>query len=365
MVRDAAITVNASARLPTAAPARVPDGRRPFAPSPSLKLGRRISGGNSGNAAVWRRRFASRKGVAMAEYAALSLVVATKGRAAPFAALFASLEAQDFRDFEVIVVDQNGDGRAGDPAGEGWSFPVLHLRTPGEGGASRARNAGFAHARGAVVLFPDDDCWYPPHMLGEALHRMRDHGADVLAGRAADSEGRDINGRFERAVMHIGRDTVWTTGIEWMVFFRREVLAMTGGYDVDVGIGAATPWQSCEAQELMLRALRAGYRCVFDPAIHGHHAELDIRSPAMVGKGRGYARGFGYVLRRHGFSPVEAARWIARPILRAAQSAARGDRAGLRYFAAVALGRYEGWRMRPLPARSRAEPAVELSPAGG
>ena len=298
----------------------------------------------------------------------LSLVVATKGRAAPLTALFHSLEAQSFRDFEVIVVDQNADARVGDPAihpsGGTWRFPVLHLRTPGESGASRARNAGFAQARGEVVLFPDDDCWYPPHMLGEALARMRGHGADVLAGRAADGEGRDINGRFEQAVTWISRATVWTTGIEWVVFYRRAVLAMTGGYDVDVGIGAATPWQSCEAQELMLRALRAGYACVFDPAVYGHHAELDVRSPAMLRKGRGYARGFGYVLRRHGFSPLRAASWIARPLARAAQSAARGDRAGLRYFAAVALGRYEGWRMRPFPVEARGGPAMGLKIAG-
>ena len=304
----------------------------------------------------------------MPDRPALSLVVATRGRPRPFAALFASLEAQTCRDFEVIVVDQNADDRIGDPAlqdsGEAWGFPVLHLRTPGESGASRARNAGFRQAAGAVVLFPDDDCWYPPHLLGEALARMERHGADVLAGRAADEAGRDINGRFEQAVTRIDRDTVWTTGIEWMVFFRRGVLSMTGGYDVDVGVGAATPWQSCEAQELMLRALRAGYACVFDPALHGHHAALDIRSPAMLAKGRAYARGFGYVLRRHGFSPLAAANWIARPVARAAQSAAKGDGAGARYYAGVALGRYEGWRLRPFVTRPPIAPA-SLSPARG
>ncbi len=290
----------------------------------------------------------------------LSLVVATKGRAAPFAQLFASLEAQSFGDFEVIVVDQNNDGRVGTPAAEGWRFPVSHLRTPGESGASRARNAGFARAAGELILFPDDDCWYPPTFLADALAAMARHGADVLAGRAADSEGRDINGRFEADLTTITRDTVWTTGIEWVVFFRRDVLAMTSGYDVDIGVGAATPWQSCEAQDLMLRALRAGYHCVFDPALYGHHAVLDVRSPAMLAKGRAYARGLGYVLRRHKYPLASALNWIARPVARAGLSLGKGDLAAARYYGGVALGRYEGWRMRPLAAGQarRRVPAV-------
>ena len=294
----------------------------------------------------------------------LSLVVATRSRAEPLRVLFESLQAQTYRDFEVIVVDQNADARVGAPEAEGWSFPVTHLRTPGASGASRARNAGFAKARGAVVLFPDDDCWYPADFLENALRRMESHGADVLAGRAADAHGRAINGRFATFATRIDRRNVWTTGIEWVVLFRRDVLAMTSGYDVDIGIGAATPWQSCEAQDIMLRAVRAGYVCVFDPDVFGHHAELDIRSEAMRRKGRAYARGFGYVLRRHRYSALTAMNWIARPIARAGQSILRGDRAAVGYYVAVALGRYEGWRMRTIePRSSKTGPQARGMPA--
>ena len=56
----------------------------------------------------------------------LSLVVATKGRPSPFEVLFRSLEAQSFRDFEVIVVDQNADGRIGTPEAEGTMLASAH-----------------------------------------------------------------------------------------------------------------------------------------------------------------------------------------------------------------------------------------------
>ena len=277
----------------------------------------------------------------------VSLVVATRGRARPFQDLFASLESQTWRCFEVVVVDQNADGRVGAPETEGWSFPILHLRTPHESGASRARNSGLARAGGAIVLFPDDDCWYPPDFLSHALDRMARHGADVLAGRAADpTTGRDINGRFEPKVTRIDRANVWTTGIEWVVLFKRAVLDAVGGYDADIGVGASTPWQSCEAQDIMLRAIGKGFTCVFDPGVFGHHAELDVRDASMLRKGRAYARGFGYVLRLHRYPASAAASWILRPTVRAAQALLRGDRALFGYYRNVALGRLEGWRMK-------------------
>ena len=289
----------------------------------------------------------------------LSLIVATKGRPTPLRDLFASLEAQAFRDFEVIVVDQNADDRVGAPDAEGWRFPVRHLRTPRESGLSRARNSGLTHARGSVMLFPDDDCWYGPHFLGDALDRMAALGADVLSGRAAADDGRDINGRFEQAVTRIDRATVWTTGIEWVVFFKREVLEAVGGYDPDIGVGASTPWQACEGQDIMLRALAAGYACVFDPAVFGHHAELDIRSPDMRRKGRAYARGLGYVLRRHGYPKRQVANWLLRPLVRGGLSLLKGDRTQAEYCRNVAAGRFEGWRMKiPVP-----QPAVARSNA--
>ncbi len=292
----------------------------------------------------------------------LSLIVATRGRATPFQALFESLAAQTHKDFEVIVVDQNADARVGSPAADGWPFRIAHMRTPAEAGLSRARNTGLRRANGTVVLFPDDDCWYPPHFLAHALARIEAGGADVLTGRAAEAGTlRDINGRFEKTVTAISRDKVFTTGIEWVAFFKRTVLETVGGYDIDIGVGAATPWQACEGQDIMLRALAEGFTCVFDPSVYGHHAELDIDEPAMLRKGRGYARGLGYVLRLHGFPPSSAAGWVSRPLARAATALARGDRHRAAYYRNVALGRLEGWRMKVSAAPVRTSAAMEMA----
>jgi glycosyltransferase involved in cell wall biosynthesis len=274
----------------------------------------------------------------------LSLVMATLGRTDQIARLFDSLARQTVADFEVIVVDQNDDDRLV-PILEGdWPFPVQRLHTPGERGASRARNRGWRISQGDILLFPDDDCWYPVDFLERALAVMRQQGCDLLSGRPADETGRTINGRFETTALPIDRVTAWTTAIEWIVFFRRTVLEAVDGFDDDIGIGAATPWQSSEIQDIIVRAIAAGFSCWYDPAIVGHHEEIVLGRPdaRVLRKARGYARGMGFVLRLHGYSIPMQGNWVARPLAGSMVSLARGRWRMAAYYGQVALGRVEG-----------------------
>ncbi|HLN22584.1 MAG TPA: glycosyltransferase family A protein [Patescibacteria group bacterium] len=279
----------------------------------------------------------------------LSLVVSTLGRTAPIQTLLESLAAQDFTDFEVIFADQNRDDRLVEiVASANWRFPIRHHRMPGVVGVSRGRNAGIALASGEFLLFPDDDCWYPPWFLSRAERLIRERDCTVLAGRAADEAGRSINGRYEINATRIDRQNIWTTQIEWVVFFHRRVFAAIGGYDEDVGPGAGTPWGASEGQDLMLRVLQAGFTAYFEPSLYGHHPVLPVRTaePETVRKGRSYARGMGHVLRRHGFGRANAAYWVSRPALGALLNLLRGRFGFSTYQWNVAIGRFEGWTGR-------------------
>jgi glycosyltransferase involved in cell wall biosynthesis len=279
-----------------------------------------------------------------------SLVISTLGRTTALQDLFASLQRQTFTDFEVILIDQNDDERLTEMLqGSVYSFPLRHMRRPGERGLSRGRNAGWRLAEGDTIIFPDDDCWYPENFLQTAITLMNDLGCDVISGRAADHTGRSINGRYETTRQVISRPNIWTTQIEWVVMFRREVLEAIGGYDEGIGIGADTAWQSGEGQDIMLRALARGFKCVFDPDLVGHHLELNVARPdnAMCRKGRIYGRGMGHVLRHHKFRVTQRLRWIARPLGGALLNLPRNS-ARSRYLLWVAAGRAEGLMGRAL-----------------
>jgi len=284
-----------------------------------------------------------------------SVVVPTLGRREEVVRLLESLARQTTQSLEVILVDQNDQAILVEAlANRNWPFPVLHMRTPGQRGASRARNVGWRRARGSIIVFADDDCWYAPWLLEKCLEIFTATHADLVTGRAADKSGRSINGRFELTPLWVDRSNVWTTSIEWMIFVRRAVLDSVDGFDETIGIGASTPWQSAEGQDLVLRALAVGYRCFFEPSLYGFHPELPIASsdPTVHAKARAYGRGMGYVLKRHGYGWAATTRWIARPLAGAAISAFLGRRSLASYYMNVVLGRWEGWR------HSAADPVV-------
>ena len=212
-------------------------------------------------------------------------------------------------------------------------------------GASRGRNLGFELAEGDYVCFPDDDCHYPPRVLDDVLNLFADKGVDMVCGRAADENGRDINGRFEPQAQAISAANVFSNQIEWMLFFTRTAFEAVSGFDEDVGVGASTPWQANEGQDVVLRMLEKGYSGWYDPALFGHHPELNVFHPdaRMRRKARGYARGMGYVLGRHAFPFGYFARYAIRSAGGIVVSLLRLNGARAAYYLNVTIGRIEGY----------------------
>jgi len=291
----------------------------------------------------------------------VSMVMSTLGRVGEVLLFIRALEQMEHDDFELIVVDQNPDERLQEACRSlDTGFALHFIRSPLAKGVSRGRNLGVAHASGDVICFPDDDCVYPPSLITEVLERFDRTGSDIVCGRAAAPDGRSINGRFEQHAQRVDRGNVFTTQIEWVVFFKRHVFETLDGFDEDIGVGASTPWQACEGPDVTLRALGAGFSVFYDPALYAHHPELDTRNPdgAMRAKGRRYARGMGHVIRKHGYGPLFLANYLVRPIGGACLSLLKGNPRRCAYYLQVAVGRAEGYAGICLDgARSRKEQA--------
>jgi glycosyltransferase involved in cell wall biosynthesis len=90
----------------------------------------------------------------------VSVIVPAYNAAATLPGALASIAAQTFRDFEIVVVDDGStDGTA---ALLERDYPELRYIHQANGGPARARNAGIAAARGAWLAFLDaDDAWAP------------------------------------------------------------------------------------------------------------------------------------------------------------------------------------------------------------
>src|SRR5581483_10923551 len=95
-----------------------------------------------------------------------------------------SLKAQDYSNFEVIVVDDGSTLPAAvayleelEPefATRGWRILRQENRYPGA-----ARNNAARHARGEYLLFMDDDNFAKPHEISRFVQVARRTGADLL-----------------------------------------------------------------------------------------------------------------------------------------------------------------------------------------
>jgi glycosyltransferase involved in cell wall biosynthesis len=280
-----------------------------------------------------------------------SLVVATIGRTKPLNKLLRSLESQTQYLREIIIVDQNDSIDLCPILAASPLYPIIrHLHYPKLRGVSQARNIGWQQAVGDVLLFPDDDCWYPPDYFSKAAEILKESGAALLTGRATSESGRTINGRFEQFAAEIDRRLVFTTQIEWNMCIAASLMRSLGGYDETISLGGPTPWQGGEGYDLILRALNAKALCIYRPDLIAYHKELPTSNPddAMVKKGRAYGRGLGFVLRKHQYGFPSTTYWTSRSLANTlfALLMFRPDRA--RYFFWQLIGRLEGAAMRTL-----------------
>jgi glycosyltransferase involved in cell wall biosynthesis len=271
--------------------------------------------------------------------------MATVGRVDEVTRFLESLDAQDYRNFELIVVDQNGDDRLVALLDRyRQKFPLRHVRSAAHG-ASRARNAGLALVDGDVIAFPDDDCWYPAGLLEKVVAVLASHRElDGITGRFTDGDGK-VEGRWLESSALLNRYNVWRGAIEFSIFLRRRVVDAVGGFDETLGVGAGTVWGAAEGTDYLLRSLRLGFKLKFLADMTLHHpvktAHFDASACLRQKK---YETGIGRVMRINDYPfwyfPVTCLRTCGGIAL----ALARGDFLKARFKYLSVLARVRGWR---------------------
>ena len=240
-----------------------------------------------------------------------SLIVPTIGRPADLQRFIDHLALQgserlDLREVELLVVDQSGKSETADLiARQETPFAIRHLPMAGRG-ASRARNFGWSFARGEIISFPDDDCHYPVGLLTGVLQLFDHPEHDALMIQV------EHLGRQDQLSGAVTRANVLFRCVE-SGFFVRRGRAGEVRYDERMGVGAASPWNSDEGPDLLLRLLDQGLQIHYAPELVIHHPNpLQTLDQRLQNRCYQYSRGRGYLLRKHRF-PVKV---IANTLIR-------------------------------------------------
>jgi glycosyltransferase involved in cell wall biosynthesis len=272
-----------------------------------------------------------------------SLILATIYREAEVEAFLDSLSRQTYRNFELIVVDQNTDDRVANIV-ERYAgyFPVRRVQC--RPGLSIARNMGIKLISGDIVAFPDDDCWYQPELLERVAQRFEDSNLEIISGQSRDMHHRHSQRSWPSEAHIADKISIWKLAISYTVFMRRECVDAVGEFDEELGVGAATAWQSGEETDFLIRALARGYSIRYFPELKVFHPQkTEVYNAATIERAKGYGAGLGRVLKKHHYSRWFVGYMLLRPLggLLFSLLTLRINKA--LYHLGVLRGRFKGW----------------------
>ena len=173
----------------------------------------------------------------------VSVVVPTYQRADVLDRAIRSVRAQTFEDWELIVVDDNGEGSPHRDAVRDVVYDYrsdARLRSvehPTNAGGAAARNTGIRASRGRFVAFLDDDDEWKPAKLARQLERFDEGDERLGLVYTAVQVVDDVGGKayVERpghepglARRLLGKNVIGTTS---SVLCTRRALVDVGGFD--------------------------------------------------------------------------------------------------------------------------------------
>ena len=168
---------------------------------------------------------------------AVSVVIPTYNRRRQVERAAASVLAQTFQDFELLVIDDGSHDGTGQSLG-GLDERVRY-RWQANRGPAAARNAGIHLARGPVVAFLDaDNRWLPEHLEVVAAVLAR-HPETVLAStcpgfRASGSQPPQDARLIDALPLALMGNSF---GYVSCIAVRRDVLLAIGGFDEELAVG--------------------------------------------------------------------------------------------------------------------------------
>ena len=212
-----------------------------------------------------------------------SLITATLGRVSEFERLLHSLSSQTFKDFELIVIDQNEHRQLEEICSRFNNLNIKYIRSDKKG-LSLNRNIGLKYVRGEIIGFPDDDCYYDDNLLEKVSEKFEKYPLYKLVAVEAKGIGTGII--FRKKLNHnIKRRNLFKSCISFNFFIRHKTYM---AFDERFGIGSM--FGSGEETDFLWEYFSKNDNGVFaDDTYCYHPAGLKIYD-----KGKSYKYGLGY-----------------------------------------------------------------------
>ena len=215
----------------------------------------------------------------------ISLITATLGRVEEINDLLNSLVLQTYKNFEIIIVDQNCHTMV-EKVVEKYKndLNIIYIRNQTRG-LSLNRNIGLKECSGDIIAFPDDDCYYDKNVL-ESINNLfiKNENVKFCACSAHDNVSKE---RFiVKQHNTIKRWQILKYCISYNVFVRNNKAAK---FDENLGVG--TYFSSGEETDYLFSIIDKGDYGLFVKDSKVFHPANNIND---ISGERAYCYGLGF-----------------------------------------------------------------------
>jgi glycosyltransferase involved in cell wall biosynthesis len=235
----------------------------------------------------------------------VSVIICTRNRPDLIGQAVASVLANDYPKFELVVIDQSTDDQTGailrGVMAEHANVRYIHSSIAG---LSRAYNTGVRESTGELLAFTDDDCVAAQDWMSSVVAAFEaDPEADLLYGQVlrapslAGVKGEVPELSFDRAERLSHRDGFRVFGMGANFAARRRLFQKVGGFDEALGGGG--PLKSSQDYDLQYRVYRAGSVVLLTPSARVDHFGLRDYATQWPATMRAYGFGDGAFYAKH------------------------------------------------------------------
>ena len=203
-----------------------------------------------------------------------SVVIPTYGRPTQLAKCLAALAQLDYpiAQFEVIVVD-DGSTIPAQSVVDGFQHQ-LNVTTIWQenAGPAAARNRGAAAAKGAQILFTDDDCALAPDYLSQLARLIQDEPAAMIGGRTVNALPNNRYATASQLLIDYLYGYFNTDPVKTKLFTSNNLVVPAVLFNVTKGFDTTFPLAAGEDRELCDRWQQEGRKMIYAPELIVHHS---------------------------------------------------------------------------------------------
>ena len=226
-----------------------------------------------------------------------SIICATVGRSNQINKLCKSLDNQIYKNFELIICDQNRQNFNLKLKKIYTGIKIIFLKS--KIGLSKARNKGVKVAKGDYFLFLDDDVYFNKNFLKNIDKTINKTKADILAYSVVNKHGKFLLNYPKKDTYLNNTSEIFNSisSVSFAIKSNKKIF-----FDNKIGLGSKSIYQSGEETDYILKAIRNfNFKVYFKRNIYLFHEIKQVSLLTEIKKNFFYGCGWSYVVKKNNF----------------------------------------------------------------